>query len=128
MPGYYSSVNVVPDYIVNEQKVRPDGPLSPQFTVMFWRELGFLSGYFGFEVLGSPMLDLTHASNTTLKGYSSGLQSLAFFGKLSNMVILDGRGEGENIYRILLWVYAMLFYMRHKLRKHITSRNACKCV
>lgn len=61
---------------------------------MFWRELGFLTGNAGYQLLGSPRLDLTHVGNTTLKGYNEGIQSLAYFGMLSNMVILDGRGEG----------------------------------
>lgn len=96
MPGYYSSVTVVPDYITNVQKVRPEGPLPPQYTVMFWRELGFLSGNFGFELIGSPTIDLTHAGNTTLEGYRTGLESLRYFGMLKYFVIMDGRGEGEN--------------------------------
>lgn len=86
---------MVPDYILNEQKLRPDGPMPPQYTVMFWRYLAIYTWYFGFELLGSPMLDLTHAGNTTLHGHLDGIQSLKEYSMLSAMVILDGRGEGE---------------------------------
>ena len=94
--GYYSSVTVIPDYVVNEQKKRPEGRLPPRYVLMFWRELGFLTGNAGFPMLGSPKLDLTHASNTTLAGYKLGMKSLKFFSLIKNMVVLDGRGEGEH--------------------------------
>lgn len=87
---------MITDYIMNQQRVPSyHDRLPSNFVPMFWRELYFLTGYGGFELLGSPSIDLTHASNTTLKGYMKGMAALKLFSGLSKFVIRDGRGDGK---------------------------------
>ena len=95
--GYYSDVHVVLDYIINKQNQTDSrNRLPSEFVVMFFRELSFLTGYFDFELLGSPTIDLTHAGNTTLKGHMNGAKALIFFGRFDKFMVRDGRGEGNS--------------------------------
>lgn len=103
LAGYYSDVYVVPDYVANLQNhTLPPTRLPQQYVMMFWRELYFLTGAFGFEMIGSPSLDLTHAGNTSLAGHMNGMKGLFFFASLAQFLIRDGSGEGECLCKLII--------------------------
>lgn len=96
--GYYTSAEFIPAYILTDvsDKYRPtNASLPARFIPMYLRELMFLAGTADFTVTSSPMLDLTHASNTTIKNHSDGLAALHLLSGSVQLLLRDGRGEGE---------------------------------
>ncbi|XP_067933303.1 uncharacterized protein [Watersipora subatra] len=99
LKGYYSDVEVIPDYIINKQNHTTfSHRIPPEAVVLFWRELYFLTGYFGYDFLASPTIDLSYASNTTLSGHMNGLKAIGFLAPMAALIIRDGRGEGQAAY------------------------------
>lgn len=87
---------MIPAYILDEDpenRKRVNTSLPARYVVMYLRELMFLAGSANYVVLASPMLDLTHAGNTTIKNHTDGMAALYLLAG-QQFLLRDGRGEG----------------------------------
>lgn len=93
--GYYSDVTVVADHIMNPPMTPPPNQLDPRDVLLLWRRLSFRAWPLNQTVMGAPSIDLTHASNTTLRGHIEGMKELQVMTMMSNFIIRDARGNGK---------------------------------
>lgn len=93
--GYYCDVEIVPGNILKPNKRRHGSPLPSTYMTMYWMNIGNLAQSIGWQMLVSPVLDLTHSGGTAIQDHIDGFQILRLFVPTLKYVIRDGRGDGK---------------------------------
>lgn len=73
---------------------RDNSSLTPLDALSLWRGLGQYMSKLGFDVLKTPVLDLTRASNTSLLSHVRALETMMQLTE-GTFAIRDGRGDGK---------------------------------
>ena len=95
LSGYYSDVEVVPGNIFKLNSLRGGSNLPNYYIPWYWMKIATYAKPLGWKMLASPLMDLTHASNTTMEDHVNGLHTFSNIVNYITYMMRDGRGEGK---------------------------------